>query len=180
MNQPDPLIDAYTIIDTPLGPMALGARNGKLRGVMLPRPGKAHPDELAAEVWPSADPSRGALPDLVSQVHAYWRGQPEVFRVDLDLEGFPPFFCKVWQAAIRIPPGEVWTYGQLAGAVGSPKAARAVGGAMAGNPFPLVVPCHRVVAAHTIGGFSAPGGVELKQTLLEWEKECCRRIQARA
>jgi methylated-DNA-[protein]-cysteine S-methyltransferase len=148
MNQPDPLVETYTILDTPLGPMALGARQKKLRGVILPRPGKTHPDELASRIWPSANLSRSVLPDLVSR---------------------PPFFCKVWQAAMRIPPGEVRTYGQLAAIVDVPRAARAVGGAMAANPFPLIVPCHRVVAASTLGGFSAPGGVHLKEALLDWE-----------
>jgi methylated-DNA-[protein]-cysteine S-methyltransferase len=172
MNPLDPHVSTYTIVDTPLGPMALGARKDKLRGVILPRPGKTHPDALAAELWPSAKPSRGVLPGLVSQVCTYWQGRPRVFQVDLDLAGFPPFFCKVWQAAIGIPPGEVRTYGQLAAAVGTAKAARAVGGAMAANPFPLIVPCHRVVASSSLGGFSAPGGVELKQKLLAWERSC--------
>ncbi len=174
MNRPDPLVETYTILDTPLGPMALGARQDRLRGVILPRPGRTHPDELAAQVWPSADPSRRVLPDLVSQVRDYWRGRCAVFTVELDLEGFPPFFRKVWQTAMRIPPGEVRTYGQLADSVGHPRAARAVGGAMAANPCPLVVPCHRVVGASCIGGFSAPGGVHLKEALLAWEREHSR------
>jgi methylated-DNA-[protein]-cysteine S-methyltransferase len=176
MNQPDPLVESYTILETPLGPMALGARQKKLRGVILPRPGKMHPDELASQIWPSAEPSRGVLPGLVSQVAAYWSGKPKVFLVDLDLEGFPPFFCKVWQAAMRIPPGEVRSYGQLAAMVDSPRAARAVGGAMASNPFPLIVPCHRVVAASTLGGFSAPGGLRLKEALLDHERKCCHQL----
>ncbi len=104
----------------------------------------------------------------------YWRGRCALFDVTLDLEGFPPFFRKVWQAAMKIPPGEVRTYGQLARMAGSPRAARAVGGAMAANPFPLIVPCHRVVGASHVGGFSAPGGVHLKETLLAWERKCCR------
>lgn len=173
MNQQDPLVETYTILDTPLGPMALGARQKKLRGVILPQPGKTHPDALASQAWPSAEPSRGVLPDLVAQVRRYWKGQPRVFDVDLDLEGRPPFFCKVWRATMGIAPGEVRSYGQLAAMLGAPRSARAVGGAMAGNPFPLIVPCHRVVAASTLGGFSAPGGLRLKETLLAWEKKYC-------
>jgi methylated-DNA-[protein]-cysteine S-methyltransferase len=175
MNQPDPHIETYTVLDTPFGPMALGARRKRLRGVILPQPGKTHPDDLASRIWPSAKPSRSVLPDLVSQVRAYWKGKLGIFRVALDLEGRSPFFRKVWQAAMRIPPGEVRTYGQLAAMVDAPRSARAVGGAMAANPFPLIVPCHRVVAASGLGGFSAPGGVRLKETLLDWERTCCRR-----
>jgi O-6-methylguanine DNA methyltransferase len=148
MNQPDPLVETYKVLETPLGPMALGARQKKLRGVILPRPGKTHPDELASRIWPSAKPSRSVLPDLVSQVRAYWEGKVQIFRVALDLEDRPPFFCRVWQAALRIPPGEVWTYGQLAAMVDAPRCARAVGGAMAANPFPLIVPCHQIGRAH--------------------------------
>jgi methylated-DNA-[protein]-cysteine S-methyltransferase len=179
MNRLDPLVQAYAIIDSPLGLMAVGARNGKLRGVILPRPGKVHPDTLIARVWPSARTGRQVLPDLVLQVHAYWRGHPRVFRIDLDLEGFPPFFCRVWRAAARIPPGQVRTYGQVAATVGAARSARAVGGAMAANPFPLIVPCHRVVAASGMGGYSAPGGLHLKKALLDWERTCCRRAARR-
>lgn len=173
MNRPDPLIDAYVALETPLGPMVLGAHSQKLRGVILPRLDKIEPiDALAEQIWPGARMNRRTLPDTVSQVRDYWRGKRnEAFRVDLDLEGFPPFYCRVWRAAMRIAPGEVRTYGDLARQVGSPKACRAVGGAMAANPFPLIVPCHRVVAASTIGGFSAPGGVNLKETLLAFERK---------
>lgn len=172
MNRPDPLIDAYVILDTPLGPMALGAHDQRLRGVILPHPGRDQPmDACAAQAWPNARLNRRALPDVVAQIRQYWRGKStQAFRVELDLEGFSHFHCRVWQATMRIPPGEVRTYGQVAAAVGSPKACRAVGGAMAANPFPLIVPCHRVVAASATGGFSAPGGVSLKETLLRMER----------
>ncbi len=174
MNRPDPRIDGYRILDTPLGAMALGAHDDRLRGVILPRPGKTSADDLVAELWPAARSRRGVLPDLVLQVRAYWSGRCAVFRVQLDLEGFPPFYGKVWREAMRIPPGEVRTYGQLAAAAGSPAASRAVGGAMAANPMPLVVPCHRVVAASSLGGFSAPGGLDLKRALLDRERQASR------
>jgi methylated-DNA-[protein]-cysteine S-methyltransferase len=79
-----------------------------------------------------------------------------------------PFARAVWQATAAIPYGETRTYGELARAAGSPGAARAVGGAMAKNPLPLVIPCHRVVGAGgRIGGFSP--GVSLKRCLLAHE-----------
>lgn len=168
-SRSDPLVETYIVLDTPLGAMALGGHQNKLRGVMLPRP-DTHPDAAVSQLWPSAEPSRRTLPDLVARVRDYWRGRVRPIVADLDLAGFPPFYCAVWQAAMRIVPGQVRTYSELAAMAGRPKACRAVGGAMAANPFPLVVPCHRVVAAGSIGGFSAPGGLDLKESLLAWER----------
>jgi methylated-DNA-[protein]-cysteine S-methyltransferase len=80
------------------------------------------------------------------------------------------FQRRVQEACQKIPRGEVWSYGELAAAAGAPGAARAVGSVMRGNQFPLVIPCHRVVAAGgKLGGFSCPSGVEMKQKLLAAE-----------
>lgn len=85
----------------------------------------------------------------------------------LDLTGVPEFQRAVLEAVASIPPGQTLTYGQIARKIGKPKAARAVGAALAKNPFPLVIPCHRVVAADGIGGYS--GGSDLKRRLLDLE-----------
>jgi methylated-DNA-[protein]-cysteine S-methyltransferase len=91
--------------------------------------------------------------------------------VVLDERGLSPFRRTVAAEARRLRAGEVVTYGALAVRVGSPGAARAVGSAMAANPFPLVVPCHRVVASGgRLGGFSLPGGEATKRWLLEQER----------
>lgn len=80
------------------------------------------------------------------------------------------FQRRVQEACQKIPRGEVWSYGELAAAAGAPGAARAVGSVMRGNRFPLVIPCHRVIAAGgKLGGFSCPSGVEMKQKLLAAE-----------
>ena len=80
------------------------------------------------------------------------------------------FQRKVQEAARKIPRGEVLSYGELAAAAGSPGAARAVGSVMRNNRFPLVIPCHRVVASGgKVGGFSCPMGVEMKEKLLALE-----------
>jgi methylated-DNA-[protein]-cysteine S-methyltransferase len=90
--------------------------------------------------------------------------------IDLDLEGMPPFHRKVYEAARRITSGEIRTYGELAGDAGSPQGARAVGQAMAKNPLPIVVPCHRVIASGgKPGGFTSPGGLDTKARLLAIE-----------
>jgi methylated-DNA-[protein]-cysteine S-methyltransferase len=86
----------------------------------------------------------------------------------VDLDGLPPFQRKVLLAERRVPYGRTITYGALAAKVGRPRAARAVGQALAHNPVPLVVPCHRVIAAGGgLGGFG--GGLALKRRLLALE-----------
>lgn len=85
----------------------------------------------------------------------------------LDLDEAPPFTRSVWKRMQRIPAGQALTYGELATAVGSPRAARAVGQACATNPRLLIVPCHRVVASEGLGGFAY--GLDWKRKLLELE-----------
>jgi methylated-DNA-[protein]-cysteine S-methyltransferase len=90
--------------------------------------------------------------------------------VPLDMAGVPDFERRVYAIARTIMPGQTMTYGEIAGRVGRDGDARMVGQAMARNPFPIVVPCHRVLAAGgKPGGFSAPGGVETKFRLLAIE-----------
>ncbi len=94
-------------------------------------------------------------------------GSADLREVPLDMSGIPPFYQKVYNAVKSILPGQIITYGEVARLCGSPGAARAVGHAMATNPFPLVVPCHRVITSTgALGGFSAPGGVSIKKHLL--------------
>lgn len=91
--------------------------------------------------------------------------------VGLDLGGVPAFDAHVYAAARAIRPGTTLTYGAVAERIGAPGAAREVGEALGRNPFPLVVPCHRVVASGgKLGGFSAHGGVVTKRRLLEIER----------
>ncbi len=87
----------------------------------------------------------------------------------IDLGGLPAFHRRVYEVARSIPPGKTVSYGELAERLGSPGAARAIGQAMARNPFMLVVPCHRVLGSSGLGGFSAPGGDATKKRLLELE-----------
>jgi len=102
------------------------------------------------------------------EIREYCAGRRRRFTVTIDLSGVPPFHRKVLAAARRIPCGRTVTYGELARRAGSPRAARAAGQAMAHNPVPLIVPCHRVVAAGGgLGGFG--GGLALKRRLLALE-----------
>ncbi len=86
---------------------------------------------------------------------------------------YPALYRKVWKACASIPHGQTRTYGWIAQKIGSPKASRAVGQALASNPFSPVIPCHRVICSDgRLGGFSgAPGGVRTKKLLLESEKK---------
>lgn len=88
------------------------------------------------------------------------------------MKNYPVFYRKVWMACARIPAGRTMTYGELARKIGHPGAARAVGQALARNPFAPTVPCHRVIGADgSMTGFSAPGGVQAKRRMLEKEKK---------
>ncbi len=91
--------------------------------------------------------------------------------IPLDMDGFEPFRRAVYEAAREIPAGATLSYGDLAAAAGHPGAAREVGAALARNPFLVIVPCHRVLAADgALTGFSAPGGVATKRRMLEIER----------
>jgi O-6-methylguanine DNA methyltransferase len=111
----------------------------------------------------SAVPAASALPGLAEALRS-GRGD----RLRYDLRGVSGFQAVVLAATLRIPPGEVRTYGELAAELGKPRAARAVGQALARNPVPVLVPCHRVVAAD--GGLGGYGlGLEAKRRLLAAE-----------
>jgi methylated-DNA-[protein]-cysteine S-methyltransferase len=98
-------------------------------------------------------------------------GSDDLADIALDIDGVPDFERRVYDEARRIPPGRTATYGEIASALGEPGAARAVGRALGRNPYPLIVPCHRVLAAGGgYGGFSAPGGVTTKLRLLAIER----------
>ena len=90
--------------------------------------------------------------------------------IPLDDERIDAFRRQVYAATREIPPGSTATYGEIARAIGSPDGARDVGAALARNPTPIIVPCHRVLAANgALHGFSAPGGLETKRKMLELE-----------
>jgi O-6-methylguanine DNA methyltransferase len=111
-----------------------------------------------------------ALSAITQQLQAYFEGVQGNFELPLDLEALTPFQVSVLQAARAIPPGQVRTYGQVARAIGKPKAGRAVGQALGRNPIPIVIPCHRVVRSDGgLGGYSGGGGLQSKRLLLRLE-----------
>jgi len=103
------------------------------------------------------------------ELRSYLRGRGRSFSTPCDLRGLPPFTHAVLRAATKIPYGEVRSYRWLAEQLGKPKAVRAVGNALARNPVPIIIPCHRVVRSNgALGGYAL--GVHLKKKLLDMEK----------
>src|SRR5688572_30737279 len=106
--------------------------------------------------------------ETVAALECVLRGEQPESLPPLDFSKGTPFQQKVWHALLEIPAGETRSYGEIAAAVGEPGAARAVGAACGANPIPVLVPCHRVLAAHKkLGGFSA--GLKWKRLLLARE-----------
>ncbi len=160
----------YAILELGPGSVILAATRRGLSDVLITRRGANTAERLAHKRWPEAAPDPILYPALQEQLRGYFAGERVRFKVPLDLEELTPFHHQVLEACARVPYGTTTTYGQLARQVGRPGAARAVGRAMARNPVPLVVPCHRVVAADgSLGGFSAEQGVALKRWLLDLE-----------
>jgi len=140
--------------------------------VLLPEEGVGQEEMLArmTELYPGALVEneltrRGAL--LLAR---YFAGQPAIFDLPLDLRGTTPFQQQVYSAVVKIPPAGVRSYAEIAGEIGRPLAARGVGQAMAANPLPIVIPCHRVLGkTGLMTGYSGPGGVVTKRRLLVME-----------
>ena len=114
-------------------------------------------------------PKNGVIEIAISQISEYLEGNRREFTIPLRLEG-TEFRMKVWNEMRNIPYGETITYKELARSIGSPDACRAVANACGANPFPILIPCHRVVASGgKIGGYT--GGLDIKLALLEIEKQ---------
>ena len=124
-------------------------------------------DGAAEPAAPSPDIAR-----IISSIQRYFQGEKTDFsNLPLDLSGQEEFFTRIYAATRRVGWGQTTTYGTLAKELGAgPEAARDVGQAMARNPIPLIIPCHRVLAAGgKVGGFSAPGGSAAKIQMLKLE-----------
>jgi methylated-DNA-[protein]-cysteine S-methyltransferase len=152
--------------DTPLGRCAVRWNELGIAGVLLPsragRPGPAIEDGV--DVPPFV---RRAIEGMVAVLAGE---SPDLRDVPLDERGLDELRRDVYAATREIPPGVTRSYGEIARAIGRPDGARDVGAALARNPFPIIVPCHRVVAANgALTGFSAPGGLVTKRRMLELE-----------
>lgn len=146
----------YMYMDTPIGKLTLVANHHAITGVSfgeVPVAGTFQETKL--------------LTQLKTELLEYFSRKREVFDLPLEMEG-TEFQKLVWNTLLKIPYGEIRTYGQIAQAIGQPKASRAVGGANHCNPLVILVPCHRVIGGnHKLVGYG--GGVEKKQFLLGLE-----------
>ena len=162
---------AVRIFETPWGRMAVAATARGLAHVVLPgkKNGAAFARLARLESGDAPRSARTCARRAEREIREYLRRRRRrAFTVPLDLAALPRFHQRALLAAREIPFGRTVTYGELAARAGRPYAARAVGQAMARNPVPLVVPCHRVVAAGgRLGGFG--GGAALKRRLLALE-----------
>jgi methylated-DNA-[protein]-cysteine S-methyltransferase len=158
----------YTIIDTELGKMGLVGSGHGLRQVILPQPSVGAVQELIMRGFPGAIADANRFGDLPSRLGRYLNGEHVSFNDELDVNGASAFRRAVWAAARSIPYGQTCSYGWIAWQIGNPRALRAVGQALAKNPLPIVVPCHRVIGSDgSLTGFE--GGLGMKRRLLEIE-----------
>lgn len=164
----------FTLFDTAIGRCGLAWGEAGIVGAALPGADDGQLRRRFAERFAGVVetvPPPG-LRKVVEGIVALLAGEKvDLADAPLDLSATPPFHQRVYAVARRIPPGGTMTYGQIAAALGEPReAARAVGEAMARNPIPILMPCHRVLGANgKPGGFSAPGGVETKLKMLSIE-----------
>jgi methylated-DNA-[protein]-cysteine S-methyltransferase len=163
----------FMLFPTSIGPCGIAWGEAGLLGVQLP---EAQPEQtrlrLARRFGGAAEQAPPPAPQHAAEaIAALLDGEPlDLLDVELDMARVPDFHRSVYDLARRILPGRTATYGELAQRLGEPGSARAVGQALGRNPFPIVVPCHRVLAAGAaLGGFSARGGLATKLKLLAIE-----------
>jgi methylated-DNA-[protein]-cysteine S-methyltransferase len=156
----------YTRIESPVGPLVLGASEQGLVVLEFAR-GDGAPQTFAERVEWVLDDNHRVLVTTIRELNEYFAGARREFTPRLDLRG-PEFHRRCWQALLEIPYGETCSYGELAKTVGSPGASRAVGQANHHNPVAIIVPCHRVITStRELGGYG--GGLATKEFLLKLE-----------
>ena len=164
----------YSVFETAAGFCAIAWSDAGITRFMLPSSTAQATEHNLRRRLPEAQPGTppAHVTAAIDAAKRYFAGEEMDFsELQLDLAGQGEFFRKIYDAARRISWGHTTTYGALAKEVGvGPEAARDVGQAMAKNPVPLIIPCHRVLAAGgKLGGFSAPGGSSTKERMLELE-----------
>ncbi|MFD9005655.1 methylated-DNA--[protein]-cysteine S-methyltransferase [Streptomyces sp. NPDC059582] len=152
----------HTVVDSPYGPLTLVADDGVLSGLYMTDQRHRPSEETFGP------PDAALFHAAEEQLEAYFAGELKEFTLELRLAG-TPFQRTVWEQLRRIPYGETRSYGELADALGNPKASRAVGLANGKNPIGIIVPCHRVIGASgSLTGYG--GGLDRKQRLLDFER----------
>lgn len=169
----------YTLFATAIGLCAIVWSERGVAAMQLPeadeRASRARLRRRFAQPYEATPPP--AVQAAIESIVALLRGEAiDLGAIALDLTGLPSFHRRVYGVARQIPPGATLTYGEVAARLGEPRAARSVGQALGSNPFAIIVPCHRVLAAGgKPGGFSANGGVATKLRLLAIEAVHAKR-----
>jgi methylated-DNA-[protein]-cysteine S-methyltransferase len=163
----------FTLFDTAIGRAAIAWNERGLVAVQIPGADESRTRARIMRMFADARETAPspAVAEAIGQITRLIRGEAvDLSGIVLDETGVAEFHRRVYAIARAIPPGRTLTYGEIADRLGDPSAARAVGQALGENPFPIVVPCHRVLAANgKLGGFSAPGGTATKLKLLRIE-----------
>ena len=164
---------SFALFDTALGACGIVWRGGEILGVVLPEADAAKTRERLGKRFSEAEEAAppAEIGRVIAAIVALLAGDKiDLSEIALDLGSVPEFDRRVYEIARTIPPGETLTYGEIARRVGTLGDARAVGQALGRNPWPIIVPCHRVLAASgRTGGFPAPGGVDTKLRILTIE-----------
>jgi O-6-methylguanine DNA methyltransferase len=167
------MASGFALFDTAIGRCGVAWGERGIAGVQLPEAGERETRARMLQRFPAAGEAAPppAVQRVIDRVVALLRGEAsDLSTIALDMDQVPAFHRRVYEAARAIPPGMTLSYGEIAARAGAPGAARAVGQALGRNPFPIVVPCHRVLAAGgKIGGFSAQGGIATKRRMLAIE-----------
>src|SRR6266566_9166877 len=165
----------FALFETPIGTCAIAWGMQGILGVQLPEASDLAMRAHIRRRYPAAS-ALVPPPDIQSAIDAIVEllngNSSDLSAIALDMHGVPEFHQRVYAVARTIPPGCTLSYGEIAARLGEPAwpAARDVGQALGQNPFPIIVPCHRVVAANgKLGGFSARGGAATKRRLLSIE-----------
>jgi methylated-DNA-[protein]-cysteine S-methyltransferase len=164
----------FHLFETTIGACAVVWEGERFIGAQLPERDATHARKRLERRFPEADETQaeGFVAEAVAGIRALFDGEKrDLSYLPVALENVSDFNRKVYEVALAIPHGETLTYGEVAQRIGDPGAARAVGVALGQNPWPIIVPCHRILAAGgKTGGFSAEGGVEIKLRILTIEK----------
>ncbi len=163
----------YAVFETAIGWAGVAWAENGLIGAYLPEADPAMARESFARRFPGvteAEPPP-AIASVIDRIIALMRGEKvDLSDAPLDIARVPEFNAKVYEITRRIPPGETLTYGQIAVQLGDKLLSQQVGAALGRNPWPIIVPCHRVTAANgKLGGFTARGGTDTKLKLLAIE-----------
>lgn len=160
----------HTAFKTSFGWCGLIKGKKGLKRIFLPEKNKRELSSKIKAFCPLSVFSKDGFGKEIKDISAYFRGENKKLSFILDFSGSTNFQRMVWSETAKIPYGEKKTYLFIAEKIGKKKSARAVGNALGKNPFPLAIPCHRVLRTdNTMGGFTAAGGIELKEKLLNLE-----------